>query len=101
MEVLCGRRRLADLQIVSRCQLQKTFDPRARVLRALAFVSVRKQQHYPRKQSPLVFTRAYELIDDGLRHVHEVAKLRFPEHERLRIVAAVTILKSQHASFGG
>src|SRR5437016_2749905 len=69
------------------------------MLRALAFVSVRQQQDQAREQVPLGFAGNNELIDDGLRYVGEVAKLRFPQNQSLWTVSAVAIFKAQHPRF--
>ena len=99
MEILSGIGRLADLDIVARRELQEAFDAGAGVLGPLSFVSVREKQHQARQQSPLVFSGAHKLIDHGLRDVGEIAKLRFPQYEGFRIVAAVAVFESHHAGF--
>ena len=66
VKILARVRRLADLKVVPRSQLQKTFDTRARVLGSLPFVAVRQQQHQAGEQSPLVFPGADELINHCL-----------------------------------
>src|SRR5438309_4124601 len=96
MEVLRRSRWLADLDIVVRRELQVALNARARVLRTLALVSVRQQHHNARKQSPLRLASGDELVDDDLRAVREVAELRLPKHQRLRIVASETVLKPKH-----
>jgi len=65
------------------------------VLRALAFITVRQEQHQAGEQVPLGFTGHYELINDGLRNIGEVAELRLPQHQHLREIAAVAIFKTQ------
>src|SRR5437868_5673918 len=81
MKILSGRRRLADLHVVSRRELQKALDARARVLRALTFIAVGKEQHNSGEKTPLIFGSRDELVDDDLGTVGEVAKLGFPEDE--------------------
>ena len=44
MEILSGRGRRADLNIVFRRELQESFDASARVLRPLALITVREKQ---------------------------------------------------------
>ena len=100
MEVLRGGSGLADLNVVARGELQKALQTSAGVLRPLALVTVRKQQDEPREQSPLVFARSDELIEDHLRPVGEITKLRFPQHQGLGIIAAVTILEPDDRGFG-
>src|SRR5258706_9427280 len=74
MEILPGIGRLTDLDIVPRSQLQKAFDARAGMLRALSFVAVRQQKHQAREQAPLVFSRSHELVNHRLRDISEVAE---------------------------
>ncbi len=100
VKILRRIRRLADLEIVARRELQKPFDARARVFGTLALVAVRQQQNHARKQIPFVFPSADELIDHCLRHIDEIAELRLPEDERFWIIAAVTVFESEHAGFG-
>ena len=99
MKILRRGGRLADLNVVARRQLQKSLDARARMLRPLPFVPVRQQQRHARQQAPLVFARRNELVDDDLRAVREIAELRFPQHQRLRIIAAESVFESQHRRF--
>ena len=79
MEILRGRRRITNLEIVLRAKLEITLEARARMFRSLAFVTMRQQHHEPRRLLPLVFRSRDVLIDDRLRAVAEVAKLRFPQ----------------------
>src|SRR5207237_2450910 len=78
-----------------RLELQETLEPRARVLRSVAFVAVREQERQPRRLPPLGETGGDELVDDDLRAVDEVAELRLPEHERLRSGRRVAVLEAQ------
>ena len=64
---------------------------------ALPFHTVWQKQNDTAQSTPFVFRADDELIDNHLRRVAEVAKLRFPHHERVGIVKAVSILKAQHA----
>jgi hypothetical protein len=68
------------------------------VLRPLPLVAVRQQQHEAGEQAPLVLGRGEELVDDHLRAVDEVAELRLPEHQRLRVVAAKPYSKPSTAA---
>ena len=79
-----------------RRQLQIPLDARARVLRPLPLIAMRQQHHQAREQVPLRLARRDELVDDDLRAVGEVAELRLPQHQRLRIVARVAVLEAQH-----
>ena len=69
------------------------------MLRPLAFVAVRQEQHEAAVLAPLLLGRGDELIDDDLRAVHEVAELRFPQHERAGIGDGVAVLESEDAVF--
>ena len=66
------------------------------MLRTLAFVAVRQQHHQARRLAPFLFRRGDELVDHDLRAVGEIAELRFPERERLRIGDAVAVLETEH-----
>ena len=55
VEILRGRGEVADLDIVLRAELEETLEPRAGMLRALAFVAVRQQQHDAARALPLRF----------------------------------------------
>ena len=76
---------------------QKTFHARARMLRPLAFVAVRQQHHQAARLAPLLLGGRYELVDDDLRAVREIAELRFPQVQRLRLGHAVAEFKAEHA----
>ena len=69
------------------------------MLRSLAFVSVGQQHDEAREQIPLIFAGRDELIDDDLCAVGEIAELRFPQHERFRVIAAETVLKADDSCF--
>jgi len=76
VEVVSGRRGVRDAEVVFGAQLQEALEPRARMLRAAAFVTVRQQQRQTRDLPPLRLPGRDELIDDDLRAVEEVAVLR-------------------------
>ncbi len=100
VKILHCIRRLADLKIVPRRELQEAFDASAGVLRPLPFVTMRQKQHDAREQSPFVFAGADKLINHRLRDVGEIAELRLPHHQRFGIVPAVAVLESQYARLG-
>ena len=55
MKILgCGSR-ITDLNIILCARLQKALQPRARMLRALAFVAMREQKHNPARPLPFRF----------------------------------------------
>src|SRR5215471_1583708 len=82
-----------------RRQLQIALYARTRVLRPLPFISMRQQNNNTAQQPPLVLTRRDELVDNDLRAIGEIAKLRLPYHQRLRIIAAVAVLETKHSGF--
>src|SRR6266478_6251565 len=100
VEVLRGGRRLANLHVVFSGELHKALHARAGMLRSLALVAMRQKQHYPGRKIPLVFACADELVDDHLRAVCKIAELRFPQNERLRIVAAEPVFEAKAARLG-
>src|ERR1700739_112441 len=69
------------------------------MFRPLAFITVRKQHDQAGEQAPLVFAGHNKLVDDDLRAVSEIAKLRFPQSQAIRIVAAESVLKAQYGGF--
>ena len=64
VEVLRRRRAVRDAHVDVGGQLQEPFRPRARVVRPLAFVAVRQQQHERRLLPPLGAGRQHELVED-------------------------------------
>ena len=73
---------------------------RARMVRALAVVPVRQEEHQARALPPLGLARGDELVDDALRVVGEIAELRLPQHERRRSrVHRVAVLETQDGVF--
>ncbi len=41
-----------------------------------------------------------ELVDDDLRAVGEIAELRLPEAEHVRVIERVTVIETEHGRFG-
>ena len=62
------------------------------MLGPLTLESVRQQQHETVLLLPLVLGRNDVLVDHDLRTVDEVAELRFPHHQCIRIAVAVAVL---------
>ncbi len=100
MKILRGRGWLADLDVIARRELQVPFDARARMLRPLPFVSMRKQHDDAGEQIPLVLARGDELIHDDLGAVCEIPKLRFPQNEGLGIIPAEAVFEAEDRGFG-
>src|SRR6266540_82718 len=97
MEDLRRRCRIGDLNIILGGQLKEAFEARARMFRTLAFKSMWQVQHETTQPMPFVFRARYELVDDNLRDIAEIAELRLPNCQRVRIIQTVAILKSQNA----
>ena len=92
--------RLHDLDVVLGAELQEALEPRQLMLRPLALVAVRQQHHEAAHAQPLALARADELVDDDLRAVGEVAELRLPHHQAVRVGEAVAVLEAEHAVLG-
>ena len=99
MEVLRGGRAVDDAHVEVGGELQEALDAGARMIRALALVAVRQQQHERRRQAPLGAARHQVLVEDGLRAVDEVAVLRLPQHQPLRLLQVVAELEAEHGQF--
>jgi hypothetical protein len=76
-------------------QVKKASHAGARMLRTLTLVSVGQQQGEASRETPLGQPGGYELIDDNLRRVDEVAELRLPEDQGLGSRHAVAILETE------
>src|ERR1700733_7286714 len=92
--------RVCDLKIVLTTKLDKSFQASARMLRALSFVSMWKQQNKARFLSPFFFTSRNKLVDDSLCAICEIAKLRFPNNEIVLSDNRISILETHPAFFG-
>ena len=94
-----GVEQFAIADIVLGAEQQEALHAGARMLRTLAFITVRQQHDQPAGLAPLLLGRGDELIDHDLRAVGEIAELRFPQRQRLRIGDAVAVLETEHAEF--
>ena len=94
VEVLRGRRAVGQPQVDVRRGVEEPLGPRRRVVRSLAFVAVRQEQDERRRLAPLRAAGRDELVDDHLRAVDEVAVLRLPQHEALRLLHVVAELEA-------
>src|SRR4051794_6566193 len=97
MEILRGRGEIADLYVVLGAELKETLEARGGVLRPLAFIAVRKEQHEAARTLPLRFRRGDELVDDDLRAIGEIAELRFPHAEQVLEIERVAVVEAEHA----
>ena len=94
----CGA--VGDLHVVLGAELQVALQPRRAVLRPLPFEAVGEQQDETAGAQPLGLAGGDELVDDDLGAIGEIAELRFPQHERLRVGERIAIFESEHAEFG-
>lgn len=77
-------------------QLHEAFEASARILWPHAFVSVREQHNESALPRPLGLTRRYELIDNDLGRISEVAELGFPNDQRVRARQRIAQLKPEY-----
>src|SRR5918993_238785 len=100
VEIVRGRRAVRDLHVVLRAHLQKALEPRRGMLRPLALVAVREETHEPGHAQPLAFARRDELVEHHLRPVGEVAELRLPQGEGVRLRQGIAVLEPEHRLLG-
>ena len=65
-------------------------EPGGGVFGSHALVAVRQQHDESRLSDPFGLTGSDKLIDDTLRRVVEIAELRLPNHQRVRVGHRVT-----------
>ena len=99
VEIVRGRGGAGDLHVVLRAKLQIALKARGRMFWALAFIAMRQQHHEAGHAQPFHLARRNELIDNDLRAVREIAELRFPKNQRLRLRKAVAIFEAEHSLF--
>ena len=66
------------------------------MLRTLALVAVRQQADEAGHAQPLALARRDELVEHHLRAVGEVAELRLPQGQRVRLREGVAVLEAEH-----
>ena len=81
VEVVRRRARIEDPDVALGGQLQEPLEPRTRMLRATALITVGKEEGQSRRLSPLGEARDDELVDNDLRPIDEIAELRLPAHQ--------------------
>ena len=100
MEIIRRRRAVDDLPIVLGAKLEVALEPGRGMLRPLAFIAMRQQQHEARHAQPFALARRDELVDHHLGAIGEVAELRLPQHQRVGLGEAVAIFEAEHGFFG-
>src|ERR1043166_10111070 len=96
MEVLCSGCQVAHLNVFLGACLEKSLESGAGMLGTLTFVTVRQQEDDRTGPLPFRFAGKHELIDDRLRAVGEIAELRLPQTEHVRIIERISVIESQH-----
>src|ERR1700750_282949 len=91
MEVVRRCRRIDDLHVVLGAHLQVPLQTRGGMLWSLPFIAMRQQANEARHTQPLTFTRRYELVEEYLRAVGEVAELSFPHRERIGLSQRIAV----------
>src|SRR5690554_387138 len=100
VEELGRRREIDDLHVVFGTELKPSFESRTRVFWTLPLEAMRQKEHEPAEAMPFILGRADELINDHLRRIGEIAKLRFPHHKCIGAIERVAVLEAEHAGFG-
>ena len=96
VEVVRRRRAVGDLHVVLGAHLQEALEPRRGMLRPLPLVAVRQQADEARHAQPLALARRDELVEHHLRAVGEVAELRLPQRQRVRLGERIAVLEAEH-----
>ncbi len=99
VEEIGRRRRIDDLHVVLGAELQIALEPRRGMFRPLPFVAVRQQADEAGHAQPLAFARRDELVDHDLRAVGEIAELRFPQRQRIRLGERIAVFEAEHRLF--
>src|SRR5262249_30579225 len=94
MEVLRRSRAVHETQVDVRGSLKEALRAACGMIRSLAFVRVGKQQDQRWAQTPLGASRRDELVEDDLRAVDEIAVLRLPDDQAVRLLHVVAELES-------
>src|SRR5215510_12148343 len=97
MKILGGSRRIGDLDVVLRGELEKTLQARAGMLRSHSLESVGQKQNDRTQPVPFVLCAGDELINDHLSGVDKITELGLPENQAIRTIEAVTVLKTQNS----
>ena len=66
---------------------------------ALALIAVRQEADQGRQAQPLPLASGDELVEDNLRAIGEVAELRLPERQRIRLGQRIAVLEAEHRLF--
>src|SRR5262245_7225646 len=100
MEIVGRRRAVRHLHVVLGTHLQEALEPGRRMLRSLALEAVRQKADEARHAQPLAFARRDELVEHDLGPVGEVAELRLPQRQRVRLRQGVAVFEAKHCLLG-
>ena len=64
------------------------------------FIAMRQQADEAGHAQPFALARRNELVEQHLRAVGEVAELRFPHRQRIRLGQRIAVLEAEHRLFG-
>lgn len=81
-------------------QLQEPLNPPTRMLRALSVIPMRKRNNQTSALQPLPLTRSNKLIDNTLRIIRKVTKLRFPHRQSIRRDERISELEAEGTKLG-
>ena len=69
------------------------------MFRPLAFVAMRQQADEARHAQPFALARRDELVEHHLRAIGEIAELRLPQRQRLRLGERIAVFEAEHRLF--
>src|SRR3954468_19324254 len=96
VEIVRRRGAVRDLHVVFAAHLQEALEAGRGVLRALALIAVRQETDERGQAQPLALARGNELVEHHLRAVGEVAELRLPQHEGVRLGERIAVFEAEH-----
>ena len=69
------------------------------MLRPLALIAMRQQADEARHAQPFALARRDELVEHHLRAVGEIAELRLPQRQRVRLGERIAVFEAEHRLF--
>src|SRR6516165_3248908 len=69
------------------------------MLRSLTLIAVWQKTHEARHAQPFALTRRDELIDYDLGAIGEIAELRLPQRQRIRLGQRIAVFETEHGHF--
>ena len=94
-----GRSAVDYLHIVIGTKSQETFNTCRSMFRSLSFMSVGQHQYNTVHALPFSFWRSNELINNYLRTVSKISKLRFPDCKRVWRSIGIAVFKTKNTIF--